>query len=117
MVVDIVIIDCLLIAFLGVLLFLTRRPGPDMQLQRAVYEKDNLKLHLCNGVFEAYSAAYLTTKQHMIEGEYSYIWDLLPCCVQSVYNDCVSSEKSDRFNLSWVNCEMASFVYMRQSNR
>lgn len=69
------------------------KTGPDMTLQRAVYEKDNLKLHLCNGVFEAYSAAYLTTARHMIE------------------------EASDRFNLTWVNCEMASFVYMRQSNR
>lgn len=25
------------------------RSGPDMRHQRAAYEKDNLKLHLCNG--------------------------------------------------------------------
>ena len=39
-----------------------------MALQKAVFEPENLKLHLCNGVFEAYSASYLTTKQHMLEG-------------------------------------------------
>lgn len=41
---------------------------PDMTLQKATFERDNLKLHLCNGVNEAYSASYLTTRQHMIEG-------------------------------------------------
>lgn len=41
---------------------------PDMSKQRGVHEKENLKLHLCNGVFEAYSASYLTTKQHMLNG-------------------------------------------------
>ncbi len=43
-------------------------PLPDISKQRGVHEKDNLKLHLCNGVFEAYSASYLTTKQHMLSG-------------------------------------------------
>eukprot|EP00595_Chromulina_sp_UTEXLB2642_P002832 CAMPEP_0196761926 /NCGR_PEP_ID=MMETSP1095-20130614/1244_1 /TAXON_ID=96789 ORGANISM="Chromulina nebulosa, Strain UTEXLB2642" /NCGR_SAMPLE_ID=MMETSP1095 /ASSEMBLY_ACC=CAM_ASM_000446 /LENGTH=241 /DNA_ID=CAMNT_0042112035 /DNA_START=607 /DNA_END=1329 /DNA_ORIENTATION=+ len=63
-----------------------------MKLQKAEFEKENLELHLCNGVFEAYSASYLTTKKHMIE------------------------VKSEGFNLSWVNCEMASFIHMRESN-
>lgn len=44
------------------------RPMPNMALQRGEIESTNLKLHLCNGVFEAYSAAYLTTREHMIEG-------------------------------------------------
>ena len=48
-----------------------------MTLQRADYEKENLKLHLCNGVFEAYSASYLTTRRHMIEGNFSFIRILL----------------------------------------
>jgi hypothetical protein len=38
-------------------------PPPDYTQQNAAYEKDEPKLHLCNGVFEAYSAAYLTTRQ------------------------------------------------------
>lgn len=64
---------------------------PDMANQKGIFEHENLKLHLCNAVFEAYSASYLTTKQHMI------------------------SVKSESFNLSWVNCEMASFIHMRDS--
>ena len=47
-------------------------PLPDMSKQRGVHEKDNLKLHLCNGVFEAYSASYLTTKQHMLSGLFEH---------------------------------------------
>ena len=66
-------------------------PPPDYTHQNAPYEKDEPKLHLCNGVFEAYSAAYLTTRQHII------------------------NVKSEGFNLSWVNCEMASFIHMRES--
>lgn len=65
-------------------------PLPNMTLQQAAHERDNLKLHLCNGVFEAYSAAYLTTKEHLI------------------------AIKSENYNLSWVNCEMASFTHMRE---
>ena len=67
-------------------------PVPDMQNQKAEFEKENLKLHLCNGVFEAYSASWLTTREHMIE------------------------VKSEGYNLTWVNCEMASFIHMRESN-
>lgn len=58
-----------------------------MQMQKGNVEADNLKLHLCNTVFEAYSGSYLTTKAHMLT-------------VQD-------------YNLSWVNCEMASFLHMR----
>jgi len=65
---------------------------PDMTLQKTTFEKDNLKLHLCNGVFEAYSASYLTTKEHML------------------------AIKSEGYNLTWVNCEMASFIHMKESN-
>ncbi len=54
-------------------------PLPDMSKQRGVFEQDNLKLHLCNGVFEAYSASYLTTKAHMLNGEQHFI--LLAVCV------------------------------------
>lgn len=43
-----------------------------MSRQRGVYEGENLKIHLCNGVFEAYSASYLTTKEHMLAGKSSY---------------------------------------------
>ena len=66
------------------------RPLPNMTLQQAAHERDNLKLHLCNGVFEAYSASYLTTKEHIL------------------------AIKSENYNLSWVNCEMASFTHMRE---
>ncbi len=64
---------------------------PDMTGQKAAHEKENLKLHLCNSVFEAYSASYLTTKEHLID------------------------VKSENYNLTWVNCEMASFIHMRHS--
>lgn len=64
---------------------------PDMSMQKAAHEKENLKLHLCNSVFEAYSASYLTTKAHIIDVE------------------------SEKYNLTWVNCEMASFIHMRHS--
>ena len=70
---------------------LTHRTLPDMSQQKGVFEHENLKLHLCNAVFEAYSASFLTTRAHMI------------------------SVKSESFNLSWVNCEMASFIHMRDS--
>jgi hypothetical protein len=39
-----------------------------MSKQKGSIESENLKLHLCNGVFEAYSASYLTTKEHMLAG-------------------------------------------------
>ena len=61
-----------------------------MTRQRGIFEGENLKLHLCNGVFEAYSASYLTTKEHMIH------------------------VNSETYNLTWVNCEMASFIHMKE---
>jgi len=70
---------------------LAHRALPDMSQQKGVFEHENLKLHLCNAVFEAYSASFLTTRAHMI------------------------SVKSESFNLTWVNCEMASFIHMRDS--
>ena len=86
-----------------------------MRRQKGEFEKDNLKLHLCNAVFEAYSASYLTTKHHMLSG------DTLE------YNDIrmrpykphilVLIVASEGYNLSWVNCEMASFIHMKESNR
>jgi hypothetical protein len=41
-----------------------------MRRQKGEFEKENLKLHLCNAVFEAYSASYLTTKHHMLSGDH-----------------------------------------------
>jgi hypothetical protein len=54
---------------LHLLLFVYRKPIPDMSRQRGTLERENLKVHMCNGVFEAYSAAYLTTKEHMVAGK------------------------------------------------
>jgi hypothetical protein len=54
-----------------------QKPLPNMTLQRAVFEPSNLKLHLCNAQFEAYSAAYLTTKEHIIAGKLTLC---IPCC-------------------------------------
>jgi hypothetical protein len=62
-----------------------------MNQQAGVFEAENLKLHLCNGVFEAYSGSYLTTAAHML----------------TVVT----------YNLSWVNCEMASFIHMKEHPR
>jgi hypothetical protein len=50
---------------------------PDVTRQKGEYEKENLKLHLCNGVFEAYSASYLTTKQHLLNGKFPVYLTLL----------------------------------------
>ena len=45
----------------------------------------------CNSPYEAYSASYLTTSKHIL------------------------AVKSEEYNLTWVNCEMASFTHMRNS--
>lgn len=101
------------------------KPFPNMTLQRAGYEKDNLKLHLCNGVFEAYSASYLTTKKHMIEGikRSKILFSFFLVCSMApihIFNNMMFffffSVKSENFNLTWVNCEMASFIHIRESN-
>jgi len=50
-------------------------------------EKNHLGYHKCRDGGEAYSAAYLTTREHMVEHNTNY-------------------------SLGWVNCEMASFIMM-----
>lgn len=62
--------------------------SPDLSKQKFAHEKDYLKLHVCNEQFEAYSGAWLATKEHVLKTD------------------------SLGFNLSWVNCEMASFIHM-----
>ena len=51
-------------------------------------EKEYLELHKCRDSGEAYAAAYLTTREHIVE-------HMIP-----------------NYNLSMVNCEMASFLMM-----
>jgi hypothetical protein len=50
-------------------------------------EMEHLAYHKCRDGGEAYSAAYLTTREHIVEHNSNY-------------------------SLSWVNCEMASFIMM-----
>ena len=52
-------------------------------------ESAYLKLHKCRDVGEAYSASYLITKEHLL---YQFTG----------------------YNLTWVNCEMGSFIMMNQ---
>ena len=52
-------------------------------------EKSYLKLHKCKDAGEVYSAAYLIHKTHLLEQFTDY-------------------------NLTWVNCEMGSFIMMNQ---
>ena len=52
-------------------------------------ESEYLKLHKCRDVGEAYSASYLITKEHLL---YQFTG----------------------YNLTWVNCEMGSFIMMNQ---
>jgi len=54
-----------------------------MSMQKGAWEKDNLKLHFCNSQFEAYSASYLTTKQHMLAGMYELVAAVVHCAVFS----------------------------------
>lgn len=63
----------------------------DLTDQKTEYEAEDLTMHMCNEPGEAYSAAWLTTKEHVLEVE------------------------SESYNLTWVNCEMASFIHMRRS--
>ena len=65
----------------------SKKSLPNMAAQRGKFEVENLKLHLCNTVYEAYSGAFLTTKAHMLTVK--------------------------DHNLTWVNCEMASFLHMK----
>lgn len=52
-------------------------------------EANYLKLHKCQDVGEAYAASYLITKEHLL---YQFTG----------------------YNLTWVNCEMGSFIMMNQ---
>lgn len=64
------------------------RPFPDLSLQ-AREEAKYLKFHKCINAGEVYSAAYLISKEHLIHQHTAY-------------------------NLTWVNCEMGSFIMMNQ---
>jgi len=59
---------------------------PGLQNQ-STSEKNMLNFHKCRDGGEAYSAAYLMTRSHLIDHNTDY-------------------------NLTWVNCEMASFIMM-----
>lgn len=59
---------------------------PDMSHQ-SKEESNYLKLHKCRDGGEAYSASYLITKEHL-------------------------RYQNTAYNLSWVNCEMGSFIMM-----
>jgi hypothetical protein len=59
---------------------------PDWSKQ-SLEERNYLKLHKCRDTGEAYAAAYLITKEHLIYQKTAY-------------------------NLTWVNCEMGSFIMM-----
>jgi hypothetical protein len=50
-------------------------------------EREYLKLHKCRDTGEAYSASYLITKEHI-------------------------ANQFTAYNLTWVNCEMGSFIMM-----
>ena len=66
----------------------TLNPPPGLRNQ-AKEERLYLKLHKCKDAGEVYSAAYLIHKQHLLEQFTDY-------------------------NLTWVNCEMGSFIMMNQ---
>jgi hypothetical protein len=73
------------------------QPVPDSELPAGIVnqsheERNYLKLHRCRDGGEAYSASYLTTKQHIIEHNTFY-------------------------NLTWVNCEMGSFIMMSPTKK
>lgn len=61
-----------------------RRLGKEPNYAKQVY---NPRFHKCKDAGEAYSAAYLITKEHVLQQKTNY-------------------------NLTWVNCEMASFIMM-----
>jgi hypothetical protein len=62
-------------------------------LQGLEDEKDFPKVHMCITAGEAYGAAWLVTKRHLVDG------------------------LTAQFNLTWVNCEMASFTVMGNFRR
>lgn len=58
--------------------------------EQSINEKNYLLLHKCKDIFEAYSASYLIHIEHLL---YQHI----------------------AYNLTWVNCEMGSFIMMRNN--
>lgn len=79
------------VSFLGILyassLKLDRRLQPRPYQAQSAEEAEYMKYHKCKNAGEAYGAAYLIAKDHIIHHNTNY-------------------------NLSWVNCEMASFIMM-----
>lgn len=65
----------------------------ESSLQKLDDENDFPKMHVCVTAGEAYGAAWLATKRHLIYGGVN------------------------QFNLTWVNCEMASFTVMGNFRR
>lgn len=62
----------------------------DMLVNQTLEEQHYLKFHICRDAGEAYSASYLITKHYLLE-------------------------RNTVYNLTWVNCEMASFIMMNQN--
>ncbi|CAM2730416.1 unnamed protein product [Rotaria socialis] len=67
-------------------------PLPDMSQQHKSFERDNLKLHQCKSIPEAYSGSFLTTKEHIL------------------------SVPSEDYKLSWTNVAMVSYIHMKDNN-
>ena len=60
---------------------------PHRRMLKGKNEIDKSKLHRCRDAGEAYSASFLITREHLLEQFTDY-------------------------NLTWVNCEMGSFIFM-----
>ena len=59
-------------------------------LQQSPEETKYMKYHKCKDTGEAYGAAYFITKEHLVKNGIQ------------------------KYNLTWVNCEMGSFTFMNQ---
>lgn len=44
----------------------------DMTQQKGETEREDLSMNICNDVGEAYSAAFLTTREHILEGIFCF---------------------------------------------
>jgi hypothetical protein len=62
----------------------------DFTSRQSPEEAKYLKYHKCKDTGEAYGAAYFITKKHLLKNGIQ------------------------KFNLTWVNCEMGSFTFMNQ---
>jgi hypothetical protein len=65
---------------------------PKLKQTQSKEEKEYLKYHKCADVAEAYGASYFITKEYLLR------------------------TKVEKFNLTWVNCEMGSFVFLKRLN-